>query len=104
MSFFDFIGDAIPSVTGVVAKPISAIATAVSGGASKALAPVTNLASKALDYVSGVAKAGTQTTGQTLSGISKGVDGAVSNMLTPLSSGLGSGQRARRVVLVEICP
>ena len=46
MGFFDFIGDALSSVTDVVTKPISAVANAVSGSAAKVMAPVTNLAGK----------------------------------------------------------
>ena len=83
MGFLDFIGDAISSVTDVITKPIGAIASAVSGGASKTLAPVTKIAGKALDNVLCVAKAGIQTTGQTFAGISTGVDKAVSESRVP---------------------
>ena len=67
------------------------MANAVSGSAAKVMAPVTNLAGKAMDDVSGVAKSGIQTAGKTISGVSSGVDNAVSHVLTPLSSGIGGG-------------
>jgi len=86
-----FFGDLIGDVTSVVTAPIKAITGAISGGASKVIAPIAKVATTAMGDVTGLGKSAIQTAGQTVSGISSAADGMVSHVLTPLSSGLGSG-------------
>ena len=75
----------------IVTKPISAITNAISGCVAKIAAPVVGLGKTALGDVTGVAKSAISTAGQAAQGISSAADCMVSHVLTPLSSGLGSG-------------
>ena len=87
MGFFDFISDAVKDVPSVVTAPISAVTSAILGGAAKILAPVADVVKTGMGDATQVAT-GAQ---NMISGTVTGVAHQAEQVLQPLSAGIVGG-------------